>query len=264
MWLTDLADAARKSGLNVIETAGWRTRGHAPQAAVRTIVCHHTAGPATGEAPSLNVVTVGRPGLPGPLSHLVLGRSGTVYVVAAGLCYHTGATFTADQSNANAIGIEAEATGVDPWPEQQYRAYARLCRALMDHYGLPLSRVLGHKEIAAPLGRKIDPNFSMPEFRLAVSQAGGSDVMTPQQEAKLDEVLALIRPVQYTLPDGQQQWVYPMQALVNVYAAMFYGGESTPDRASLLALVDGLRVGGVDVDVLAAKVADVLAARLAA
>ncbi len=171
MWLTDLADACRKSGLNVIETAAWRTRGHGPMNGVRAIACHHTAGPATGEAPSLNVVRDGRPGLEGPLSHLVLGRSGAVYVIAAGLCWHTGATFHPDQGNAWAIGIEAEATGTSGWPAVQYQAYARLCRALADHYGLPLSRVLGHKEIASPLGRKIDPNFSMSDFRIAVSQA---------------------------------------------------------------------------------------------
>ena len=82
MMLTDLADACRKSGLKVIEANGWRTRGHGQMAAVRTIVCHHTAGPSTGNMPSLNTIINGRPGLEGPLSQLGLARDGTVYVIA--------------------------------------------------------------------------------------------------------------------------------------------------------------------------------------
>jgi hypothetical protein len=35
---------------------------------VRCVVLHHTAGPATGEAPSLSVVENGRPDLTGPLA----------------------------------------------------------------------------------------------------------------------------------------------------------------------------------------------------
>ena len=91
--LTDLADILRGAGLAVVERPGWRTRGHGQMSGVRCVVLHHTAGPATGEAPSLGVVENGRPGLTGPLAQLVLGRSGTWYVVAAGLCHHTGATF---------------------------------------------------------------------------------------------------------------------------------------------------------------------------
>lgn len=169
MLLTDLADVLRRGGLDVEEMAGWRTRGHGPMGGVRTIVCHHTAGPRSGEAPSLNTVMNGRPGLEGPLSHLVLGRSGTWYVVAAGLCWHAGATWTADQGNSWAIGIEAEATGVDGWPTEQYQSYARGCRVLADHYRVPVDRVLGHKEVAKPAGRKVDPNFDMNAFRRAVA-----------------------------------------------------------------------------------------------
>jgi N-acetylmuramoyl-L-alanine amidase len=171
MMLVDLADAVRASGLPVAEVPGWRTRGHGPMKAVRSIICHHTAGPAAGDAPSLGVVRDGRPDLPGPLGHLVLARSGRVHVVAAGLCYHAGRTFETWQANANAIGIEAEATGRDEWPAGQYAAYVRLCRALADHYQVPVARVLGHREVAKPAGRKIDPNFDMAAFRAAVRVA---------------------------------------------------------------------------------------------
>jgi hypothetical protein len=138
--LTDLADVLRGAGLTVVERPGWQSRGHGPMSGVRCVVLHHTAGPATGEAPSLGVVENGRPDLTGPLAQLVLGRSGTWYVVAAGLCYHTGATFEPWQGNTWAVGVEAETTGRDPWPPVQYASYVRGARTLADHYGVPYSR----------------------------------------------------------------------------------------------------------------------------
>lgn len=186
MLLTDLADVLRRGGLDVEEMAGWRDRGQGQMSGVRTIMCHHTAGAPSGEAPSLNTVMFGRPGLEGALSHLVLGRSGTWYVVAAGLCWHAGVTFTSDQANAWAIGIEAEATGVDAWPNEQYRSYVRGCRVLADHYQVPVDRVLGHKEVAKPAGRKIDPNFDMNAFRRAITAAGQE---APDVDANQDRML---------------------------------------------------------------------------
>lgn len=169
--LTNLASVVRSSGLTVVEVPGWRTRGHGQMTAVDAIICHHTAGPKTGNYPSLNVVTEGRSDLAGPLSQLGLGRNGTVYVIAAGVAYHAGATFETWQNNWHAIGIEAEATGVDDWPDVQYDAYARLCAALRHGYDVPNDRVLGHKEVAKPKGRKPDPNFDMNVFRAAVARA---------------------------------------------------------------------------------------------
>lgn len=67
------------------------------------------------------------------------------------------------------------------------------------------------------------------------------DTMDASQEAKLDRLLALLEPVEYTQPDGTKRRVSPMDAMINLYAAMFYGGTSTPDRMSLLALIDELR-----------------------
>lgn len=170
MMLTDLADAARSAGLPVVELPGWRAAGHGPMNWPATIVLHHTAGPPAGDTPSLNVVTRGRPDLPGPLANLYLSRSGTVSVVAAGMAYHAGPVLLTSYGNAYSIGIEAEATGIDPWPETQLDAYARLVAALVRHYKLPPARVLGHKEICSPPGRKIDPNFDMSSFRARVAR----------------------------------------------------------------------------------------------
>lgn len=178
MLLHDLADACRKSGLPVVEVDGWQSRGHGGFAGVNTIVCHHTATPkaATGDYPSLRIVRDGRSDLPGPLAQLGLGRDGTVYVIAAGVAWHAGSTFFPRQDNWHAIGIEAEHDGLSAWDPVQHSAYVRLVAALVEHYGIPLSNVQGHKEVAKPLGRKIDPNFDMTDFRARVKRVNASDV----------------------------------------------------------------------------------------
>ena len=183
-YLTDLADACRKSGLDVVEVPGWRTRGRGPMTSVETIVCHHTATSdrAAGDYPTMRVVRDGRPGLEGPLSQLGLGRSGTVYVIAAGRCSHAGKTALLRQGNSRAIGIECEASGARPIEGEQLAAYVRLVRALADHYGVPVSRVESHGEVAVPRGRKNDIRNDMNEFRLLVagSKTGpGLSVGTP-------------------------------------------------------------------------------------
>jgi hypothetical protein len=180
MYLTDLADVLRKAGLTVVEVPGWKTRGYrrkAPDGAYRadllgveSIVIHHTATPQSvpGDYPTLATVRDGRSDVAGPLSQLGLGRSGTWYVIAAGYANHTGVTFHSFQSNSYAIGIEAEAAGTgDPrdWPQPQMDSYAKGVRALAGHYGVLVERVQGHKEIAAPTGRKTDPSFDMGAFR---------------------------------------------------------------------------------------------------
>jgi hypothetical protein len=163
MYLNDLANIARSAGLPVIEVAGWQGRNHGSLANVQSVVCHHTAGPAVGNYPSLGVVTNGRSDLAGPLAQLGLGRDGTVYIISNGVAWHAGATINDSlYGNSHAIGIEAENTGTgQPWPDVQVRAYAKLCAALCRAYGLPVSRIVGHKEICKPAGRKIDP-FGLP------------------------------------------------------------------------------------------------------
>lgn len=180
-YLTDLAGVARKTNLEVIEVPGWESRGRGAMRDVRAVVCHHTATRnRTADMPSLNTLVNGRPDLTGPLSHLGLSRSGKVYVIAAGRCNHAGAVRNPSWANRHSIGIEAEATGIDAsWPEAQMAAYAQLCRVLIDHFGLNVSAVLGHKEVADPPGRKIDPNFDMTAFRARVSTLGGAPPPPP-------------------------------------------------------------------------------------
>ena len=171
-----LERAVKNAGVKYKKVSGWASRGHGTMGSIRSVIAHHTAGPKSGNSPSLNVVAYGRPGLSGPLAQLFLARDGTVYLVAAGISYHAGRVSSSTYSNSHAIGIEAENTGLSndsPWPSGQIDAYAKLCKALCKEFGLSTSRVRGHKEVAVPKGRKPDPSFNMASFRKKVDGAKG-------------------------------------------------------------------------------------------
>lgn len=186
--MTWLADVLRAANLKVVERDGWKDHGRGEMGDVRGVLCHHTAGPKTGNAPSLDLVERGRADLPGPLSQLVLGRDGTFYVVAAGRCNHAGGGVWqgVTAGNSSFIGIEAEnaGTGADPWPVEQMDAYVRGVAAILTHIGADSVMAAGHKEYALPKGRKIDPSFDMVDFREAVEAAmkgGGLRPVAPAE-----------------------------------------------------------------------------------
>ena len=180
-----------RAGLKVALTDAWEMRGHGDVGPIRGILCHHTAGPRTGNMPSLNTIMKGRPGLNGPLAQLGLGRDGTFYVVAAGMAYHAGpgSWQGITSGNTHFIGIEAENMGTKedaPWPEVQLDAYRRGVAALLGYLGLPATACAGHKEFALPRGRKIDPSFDMAIFRSGVAAilegAAPAPVLIPRAE----------------------------------------------------------------------------------
>jgi hypothetical protein len=167
-WLPEVLEDA---GLKVAEQPGWLTRGRGDVGRIRGVVCHHTAGPATGNMPSLGIVTNGREGLPGPLSQLCLGRDGTYFVVAAGRANHAGPGEWEGLTTGNSsfIGIEAENRGRpgDAWPEVQMDAYRRGVAAILTKIGAEARMCCGHREWAPT--RKPDPRFDMDEFRAEVA-----------------------------------------------------------------------------------------------
>jgi len=170
--LTWLPDVLKAAGLKVQVQPGWETRGIGDMGKVRGIMCHHTAGAATGNMPTLNLLITGRPDLRGPLSQLGLGRDGTYYVIAAGKAQHAGKGKWQGVTTGNTsfIGIEAENRGIpaDPWPAVQMDAYSRGVAAMLDKIGAGAIMCCGHKEYALPLGRKSDPSFDMVDFRAKV------------------------------------------------------------------------------------------------
>lgn len=161
-WLLDAARAAvAGTAYQVIEVAGWQTRGHGGFRVLEGVVGHHTgtAESARGDYPTLRVVRDGRSDLVGPLCNYGLGRSGAIYVVAAGVAWHAGAS--AHQGfvdlNDEFLGIEAESAGGGRWTSDQLVVYPRLVRSILDYIRRPMTRYASHRTIATPRGRKDDP-----------------------------------------------------------------------------------------------------------
>lgn len=165
-------------GLDVIAPEGWRHRGRPYNFYPRAVMVHHTASNAqSGNFPAEGIVTNGRPDLGGPLCQFLLGRDGTVKMIASGYANHAGyggpyLDIPENMGNTYSYGIEAENNGIgEPWNQKQLNAYYRLCAALlvwMDRKDV--NRVFGHKEWAR--GRKIDPaGIDMAVFRANVRKA---------------------------------------------------------------------------------------------
>lgn len=164
-FLTDLDEVLRERGVQVVETAGWKTRGYNGWSltAVRGTLWHHTATHrsrfAGNPAPTLEMCMYGRPGLAGPLCQIVLGRDGKAYLTAAGWGNHAGTGsapgIPRDQGNAYLIGVEMESSGIAPadWTPEQLAAIPVLRDALRDGYGHKLD--IAHFEYSD--GGKIDP-----------------------------------------------------------------------------------------------------------
>lgn len=163
MRLLNLPEWLTEAGLTFVETPGWIGRGAPLADDIGGVVNHHTAGPATGDMPSLLTLIHGRPDLAGPLAQLGGGRSGTVYVVASGKANHAGgggyATIPANEGgNSHLVGIEWENTGVgQPWSREQMATAVKLNAMLAGKLRLDPSQLIAHYEWAKPVGRKIDP-----------------------------------------------------------------------------------------------------------
>lgn len=130
---TGIADRLRSAGLKVSEVDGWRNRS-AGSFDPRGSVDHHTAGPPTGNAPSLNTCIHGRPDLSGPLCNVLMGRDNTCFVIAAGRANHAGSGgWHGLSGNSQVYGIEREnvGTNAEPWRPDQTDAAARAHAALI-------------------------------------------------------------------------------------------------------------------------------------
>lgn len=179
MRLRGLLKALRRGRIKDLKAQdNWRKRGSATFVKARGILLHHTASSRQGgDLASLGTVVNGRPDLPGPLCHILIGRSGQVRIIASGRANHAGyggpfGWVPENLGNSFLIGIEIENNGVgEPYSEEQMDAVLEVCVALLKRYRGRLvrrkprkaaSKVKGHKEWTY---RKIDPSFSMDRFR---------------------------------------------------------------------------------------------------
>ena len=186
---TEILEACQDYGLvlgrNLIEYAGWRTRGSSnfnPKGSVN----HHTAGPRSGDLPSLNTLLYGRPGLPGPLCNAALSRSAKIHLIAAGRANHAGlGGWKGLSGNSSVWGLEVEHIGyaTEPVTDAQWDAMYRWHAACCDVSGVKADFVCQHFEWAPT--RKIDfvktitdPN----KFRANVERLLAAPAPTPPPE----------------------------------------------------------------------------------
>jgi N-acetyl-anhydromuramyl-L-alanine amidase AmpD len=177
---TWLSRVLRDAGCTVIEMPDWEDAGRGEMSSIKGVMLHHTgSNPKGGDHPALEMVRHGRadPPLPGPLSHLLLSRDGTFYVIAAGRCNHAGKGKWQGITDGNRsfIGIEAENNGLgEEWPQVQMDAYVNGVAAILRYLKADDVMAVGHREWALPAGRKIDPLFDMFEFREEVARINGN------------------------------------------------------------------------------------------
>jgi N-acetylmuramoyl-L-alanine amidase len=144
---------------------------------VDTIVLHHTASGGTAE----DVGVFAQNPANKVSSHYVVGKDGAIVqsVEDEQRAWHAGKSEFEGRDNVNdfSIGIEIVnwGNGTDPYPDTQYKALAKLVLYLQDKYDIPWERVIGHKDVALPRGRKIDPsaNFDYDKLRAEVAIAQG-------------------------------------------------------------------------------------------
>lgn len=177
----NLVEVLTAAGVVVEASAGWELAGK-PNFAPVGIMLHHTAGPKTGDAPTLSVCKNGRPDLSGPLCHIVLGRSGKAYVIANKRANHAGdgaqqvlnkvlkdepvvgnavtnkyADVKGLSGNGYFFGIEVENSGTgEAYPDVQTEALARICAAICQWKGWSANRVIHHRQWTS---RKIDMSY---------------------------------------------------------------------------------------------------------
>lgn len=291
----------KAEGVDVREYRSWTTHERDDETGkvfgpVNGVVIHHTAG-----SNSLSLCYNGTASLPGPLCHTHMSKTGIANMTSAGRANH-GGTFAQNAHNAvlaespvhpypdaaepvdandRYYGIEPEnlGNGTDKWPWKQWVALVKWATAICRHHGWNQDSVIGHKEGTR---RKIDPkgpvigpdgttfDFTMNRFRADVKAAlarpaGVWPNSVPEEEedvALTEEEIAKI---------AHRVWAFKNldidpRDMRQITADAASGAKTAATVAQEVEnKVDNLTVGGgVDLDVLAAKVADVLAARLAA
>ena len=195
MRLLALPEAMRDHGVDVVEWAGWQTRGIAfPRNPIGGID-HWTVGAATGELPSSAVLLYGRSDLPGPLCNVARGRRqnrrrARAHMIASGKANHAGAGIwpttsgrTAD-SNYELFGLEVEYRPyTEPISDEDLEVDAAIHAAAAQVCGYRPEDVAGHWEYARPLGRKPDRKpVGGPLLRSLVNSAAQRRTPTPLTE----------------------------------------------------------------------------------
>jgi hypothetical protein len=166
----------RDSGLTVLASSGWESRGLSSSVNYWAVIAHHTA--ATTDID--NVLINGRSDLQGPLCNWALHNNGDWVLIASGRANHAG---EGTIPSSEAYGVEAK--GPHGYPDtygpkafHNYDSYEIGSACMLAVMGASINDLFGHKETARPLGRKIDPYFDMAPFRSGVAAAEEGDELS--------------------------------------------------------------------------------------
>ncbi|MGW0914646.1 peptidoglycan recognition protein family protein [Streptomyces sp. NPDC002784] len=182
--------ALRAEGVKVVEVGAWETHNRNHVGAwgpVNGVMQHHT-GPYSTEKGMVELCRKGYSGLPGPLCHGVIDRSGTVHLVGYGRANHAGAgdsdvlaavvredadlpvdNETDTDGNRHFYGFEAINTGGgQSWPAVQVEAMVRVSAALCRAHGWHAESVIAHKEWQP--GKPDPAGVHMDKFRDRVAE----------------------------------------------------------------------------------------------
>jgi len=159
-------------------------------ASIDTIVMHHTAGKGTAK----DVAAWFQNPTAEVSSHYIVDKAGViVQPVQDNLAaWHAGKSLFDGRYGVNqfSLGIEIcnKGDNIDPYTDAQYRALGQLMAYLMDKYNIPWTKVTGHKDIAIPKGRKVDPsnNFSYARMQEEVAKVLSGQVILAQAPSTVE------------------------------------------------------------------------------
>jgi hypothetical protein len=171
--MKEIAALMRDSGLTVLASSGWESRGLSSSVNYWAVIAHHTA--ATTDID--NILINGRSDLAGPLCNWALHDNGDWVLIASGRANHAG---EGTIPSSEAYGVEA--TGPHGYPNtygpaafHNYDEYELGSACMLAVMGANINDLFGHKETARPVGRKIDPYFDMDPFRKGAAAAEEGD-----------------------------------------------------------------------------------------
>jgi len=139
---------------------------------IDTIVIHHTGSFSTLQGVASYFQDINSR----VSAHYIIGKDGTIVqcVDERYRAWHAGVSSFLGKPDTNtySIGIEILNNGddKDPFTSYEYEALGKLTAYLMKKYEIPISNIVGHKDIALPLGVKIDPanNFDWAIYKAEV------------------------------------------------------------------------------------------------
>jgi LysM repeat protein len=111
-------------------------------------------------------------------SHYTIGKDGRIvqHVRDEDRAWHAGKSEWKGVPSVNDYGLGIEMVnlndGSDPYPEVQHQANVLLCTYLCRKYSIKPEDIVGHVDIAVPVGRKSDPRgYDMGRLRLELTAA---------------------------------------------------------------------------------------------